>query len=144
MKELTGVGTYPIGNGAAHTGDHGDAATVSEANHLLGNGLGGHEHAGDVDLEHGVAVLGRVLQSRGLLLDTGGGDKTVHAALGVGDVLDDAVQELSVANIDAAVVQLGAQLLGALLDLCKFGGRLFETVESVDLCAGFQQGFRLG
>lgn len=39
-KEMNngGEGTYPIGNGTTHTGDHGNTAPVSKANHLLGNG----------------------------------------------------------------------------------------------------------
>ena len=122
MAKTGGVGTYPIGNGATHTGDHGDATAVAKANHLLGHGLRGHEHARDVDLEHGVAVLGRVLERRGLLLDPGGGHQAIHAALGVGNALDAAVQQLGVTHIDAAVLQLRAQLLGTLLDFGELGG----------------------
>ena len=113
------MGTYPIGDSAAHTGDHGDAPSVSKAYHLLGYGLGGHEHARDVDLEHGVAVLSCVLQRGHFLLDTGSGNQAVHAALGIGNAFDDAVEQLRVTHIDATVVQLGAELLGTLLDCCK-------------------------
>ena len=68
-NEVGELGTYPIGNCTAHTGNHGNAAPVSKANHLLGHGLCGHEHTSHIDFEHGVAVLGRILQGRGLLLD---------------------------------------------------------------------------
>lgn len=117
-----GMGTYPIGNGTTHRGDHGNAATVAKANHLLGDCLRSHEDTGHVDLEHGVAVFGRVLQSWGLLLDASGGNQAVHTAFSVGDGLDDTVEQLCVTYVDAAVVQLCAELLGTLLDLCEFGG----------------------
>lgn len=122
---MGGVGTYPIGDRATHTGDHGDATSISKTNHLLGHSLGSHEHARDVDFEHGVAVLGRVLQSRGLLLDTGSRDQAIHATFGVGDVVDDAVEQLGVTDVNAAVVQFCAEILGALLDLCEFCGLSF-------------------
>lgn len=99
-----GVGTYPIGNGATHTGDHGDTTAVPKANHLLGHSLSGHEHARDINLEHGVAVFGRVLERRGLLLDTGGSNQTIHPALCVGDALDDVVQQFCVTHVDATVL----------------------------------------
>lgn len=123
-----GVGTYPIGNGATHRGDHGNATSVTEANHLLGHCLGSHEYTSDIHFEHGVAVLGRVLQSTCFLLDTGGGHQTIHAAFGVGDGFDDAVQQFCVTHINAAVVQLGAELLGTLLNKCEFRGLYFESL----------------
>lgn len=98
------MGTYPIGNCAAHAGDHGNATSVTKANHLLGHSLRGHEHTRHVDLEHGVAVLGRVLQSWSFLLDTRRSHQAVHAALSVGDGFDHAVEQLSVPHIDATVV----------------------------------------
>lgn len=116
------MGTYPIGDSATHTGDHGDATAVPKANHLLGHGLSGHKHTRDINFEHCVAVLGRILERRGLLLDTSGSNQAVHAALCVGDSLDDAVQQLCVTHIDATVLQLGSQILGTLLDLCELGG----------------------
>lgn len=121
---MEGWGTYPIGNCAAHTGDHGNAASVSKANHLLGHSLCGHEHASHIDLEHGVAVLGRILQGRSLLLNTRRSNQTVHTALSVGDRLDHAVEQFRVTHIDATVVQLRAEFLGLLLNLCKLRGLL--------------------
>lgn len=103
--------TYPIGNSATHRGDHGDATSISKANHLFGHGLGCHEHSRDVDLEHSVAVLGGVLERWGLLLDTGGGNETIHAALLIGDSLDNTVEKFCVTHVNATVVQLGAKLL---------------------------------
>lgn len=116
------VGTYPIGDSATHTSDHSNATPIAKTNHLLSHRLRSHEHASNINLEHGVAVLGRVLQRRRLLLDTGRSDEAVHAALGVGDVLDDAVEQFCVTHVDAAVVQFCAEILGALLDLGEFGG----------------------
>lgn len=116
------LGTYPIGNSTTHTSDHSDATSIAKANHLLGNSLRSHEHARDIDLEHSVAVLGRVLQRRSLLLNSSSRNKTVHAALGVGDILNDAVEQFCVTHINAAVVQFRAEILGALLDLGEFRG----------------------
>lgn len=114
--------TYPIGDSTTHTSDHSNAPPIAKANHLLSHRLRRHEHARDINLEHGVAVLGRVLQCRGLLLDAGRGDQAVHAALGVGDVLDDAVEQFCVTHVDTTVMQFSAEILGALLDLGEFGG----------------------
>ena len=85
------VGTYPIGDSAAHTGDQSDATSGAKANHLLSHGLSGHEHSGDIDFEHCIAVFGRILQSRRLLLDPRRSEQPVHAALGVSDGLNGAV-----------------------------------------------------
>lgn len=104
--------TYLISNSPAHTSNHHNAAPIPESNHLLGNRLCRHENASHVDLHHGVGVLGRVLQGGRLLLDSSGGDEPVHASLGIGDFFDDAVEELRVADIDAAVFDFGAEGAG--------------------------------
>jgi hypothetical protein len=121
-----GVGTYAIGNGTAHRGDHSDTTSVSKANHLLSHSLGGHEHSRDVDFEHGVAVLGRVLERWGLLLNTRCGNKTIHAALFIGDGLDHTVQKFCVTHVNTTVVQFGAKLNCALLDLFKLGSLVID------------------
>lgn len=116
------MGTYPIGNGTAHAGNEGNAATIAEANHLFGNRLGGHEHTSDVDFKHGVGILGRVVEGGSFLLDASGGDQPIQTALGASDGLDGAVEEFRVTDIDATVLQLRAQfLLGTLLDLVELG-----------------------
>ena len=53
--------TYPVGHCAGHGGDHRDTSTTAVFDHFLGHGLGGHENTSDVDLEHGVGILGSVL-----------------------------------------------------------------------------------
>ena len=42
--------TYAVGDGAAHGGDHGDAAAVAPADHLFRYGLGGHEDTCDSEV----------------------------------------------------------------------------------------------
>jgi hypothetical protein len=121
VRRREGGGTYPIDNSATHRGDQSDTTSVPKANHLLGHCLRGHEHTGDVDFEHGVAVFGGILQCRGLLLDTRGSNETVHAAFLVGDALDHAVEEFCVTYVDTTVMQLGAEFLCAPLDLDEFG-----------------------
>lgn len=162
-----GERTYPVGNRATHAGDQDNAATLAKADHLLGRRLGRHEHTRDVDLEHSVGILGRVLEGRRLLLDARGRYEAVQAALGVGDLLDDVVEQLRVTHVDPTVVQRSAQLLSStLLDAVEVGGlrnqrlanntlrdnvggreidmyRFLQTVECVDLGARLQQSLRL-
>lgn len=101
--------TYLIGNSAAHTRNHNDATPIPESNHLLGNCLGSHEYTSHIDFHHSVGILGRVFQCGRFLLDTGGGDETVHAPLDIGDFLNDAVEEFGVTDVDAAVFDFGAE-----------------------------------
>lgn len=115
--------TYPIGNGTTHAGNQRDAATISEPNHLLGNCLSGHEHASHVDFEHRVGVLRGVLESRSLLLDSGGSHQSIQATFDLANRFDDAVQQLGVPDVNATVVEFRAQFLAStLLDFVELGG----------------------
>lgn len=97
--------THLVGYGAAHGRDHGNAATAAMSDHLLGDGLRGHEDTRDVDLKHGVRVLGRVLQRRRLLLDTSRGNQAVQLALLLRNAPDDLVQALDISDVDLSVVE---------------------------------------
>lgn len=128
---------YAIRNVGAHTGNQRDATAVAESDHLLGGGLGGHEHARDVDLEHRVGVFGRVFEGGSLLLDAGGGDEAIELVVGAADLFDDVVQLGHVANVNLTVVEGGVELGGgAVLDAEEVGGGFGETVESVNLGQG--------
>lgn len=115
------TGTYPIGDCSAHAGNQCNASPVAKANHLLGNGLGGHEHSRDVDLEHGIRVLGRVLERRGFLLDARRRDQAIEPALCIGDGLDGAIEQFRVAHVDATVVEFRVEFAdGPLLYFPEF------------------------
>ena len=96
---------YPVCDGARHRRDHGDAAAVAPADHLARDGLRSHEDAGDVDFEHGIGILGAVVERGRLLLDTRRRDYAIEVAVGLGNVADDLVQLGYVANVDLAVVE---------------------------------------
>lgn len=107
---------YLISNSPAHTSNHNNAPPIPESNHLLRDRLRSHEYASHIDLHHGIGVLGRVLQCRRLLLDTGRGDEAVHASLDIGDFFNDGVEEFGVADVDAAVFDFCAECAGFGLD----------------------------
>lgn len=103
------------------------------SNHLFRNRLRRHQHARDIDREHGIGVFGAVLERRRLLLDTRGREQGIHPALGVADVGNNLVHARLVAHVDLAVVQRGAQLLGrAALEDVEFWAGFREAVEGVD------------
>lgn len=117
------VQTYPVDDGAAHASYHRDAAAVTETNHLFCCSLSRHEHACDVDLEHGIGVLCGVFQSRCLLLHTCGSEKTIKTAFLGADAADDRIQVFDITNVDLRVMELGAKLLfGTLLDTVEIRG----------------------
>jgi hypothetical protein len=134
-----------VGDGAAHAGDEDHAAGALEADHLAGNCLGGHEDAGDVDAEHAVAVLGGVVQGRGLLLDAGGGEEAVDAAVLVGDTLDEGVEVGLLADIGAVVGDGGVELgLCAGGDTGKVLTGLLQAVDDVNDGTGLEEALGLG
>lgn len=120
---------YSVGDSTAHRCDHGDAATVTPADHLFGDCLRGHEDTGDVDLplisiftvlpsscsnlgvahlKHGVRVLLRVLQRRCFLLDARCCYQSVQLPLHIRDILDDLIQLRHISDIDLTVVEGGS------------------------------------
>lgn len=129
--------------------------------HLLGHCLRCHEDSCDVDLEHGVCILGCVLERRCFLLDTCCRHESVHTALLVGDILDDLVQLRHIANIDLAVVECRTELLGCpSLNAVEVLAGLRKAVQSINCfdvslrffsslmhkitsCASLKQGFGL-
>lgn len=118
---------------AGHAGDEGDGAVRDAVrDHGLGDGLGGHHDAGDVDAEQAVAVLGGEVEGRRLLLDTGCGDEAVDAVVGVGDGCDDGVQAGDVGDVDVLEGEGGAEGLGFLLDAGEVLRGLLKAVECVD------------
>lgn len=54
--------TYPVGHSSRHGCDEGHGSSVPMLDHLLGHCLCCHEHSCYIDLEHGVCILGRVLE----------------------------------------------------------------------------------
>ena len=115
--------THPVRNRPAHAGDHGNAASIPEPDDLLRDRLRRHEHPRHVDREHGVGVLGRVVERGRLLLDARRGQQPVQAALRVADRLDGLLQVRDVAHVDAPVVERRAEFFGgALLDAGEIWG----------------------
>lgn len=128
-----GADETAVGNGAGHGGNHDNGASALVLDHLASCSRGSHHGTSDVDREHGVGVLGAVLEGGGLLLDTGGGDEAVQALVAVGDLRDDLLEICGVTDVNLAVVELSAESLnGALLDDAEVGGRLRQTVKGVD------------
>ena len=101
----------PVCNGAAHAGNEGHASTVPEPDHLARDGLGRHEDTRDVDLKHLVAVLGSVLDRRGLLLDARRGDQAVQPVPLRGDALDYLIKVVDVPHVDLVVAQRDSQVV---------------------------------
>ena len=115
--------TYPIGDSCTHACDHRNAPSVAELDHLLGDGLRGHEDAGNVDVEHQVRVFGRVFQRGRFLLDAGSGDEAVHPSMRLRDGLDARVELVDIPHVDLAVVQCRPELFcRALLYAVEVGG----------------------
>lgn len=136
--------TYPVGDCAAHGGDHGDAAAVAPADHLLRYCLGCHEYTSDIDFEHHVGVCLSVVEGGSLLLDTSGGNETVESALGLADAFDNGIEALHVTDVDLAVVESVAELLSSpLLHSVEVRARLGQAVKCVHSGTSFEQSFSL-
>lgn len=124
--------TYSICNGCTHGRNKGHGSAITVLDHLLSHRLRSHEDAGDVDFEHGVGVLCGVLERTGFLLNASGGHQPIHPALLVRDALDKLVEARHIADVDLAVVQRRAQLVGrAALDAVEVFGWLGQSVQTV-------------
>lgn len=102
---------YPIGNCRAHTRNQGYRSTITESDALFCERLGGHEDTGDIDLKHQIRILGRVIQSRRLLLNARGCDQPVHPAMFVSNPSYYSVQLVHISHIDLLVVECRPELL---------------------------------
>ena len=133
-SQVLGSGeTYPVRDTPTHTSNECHTTSISPPDHLFRNRLRRHENTSDVDLEHHVCVLGRVLEGRGFLLYPRCGQQAVHAPFLFGDVFDDRVELGHVSDVDLAVVEGRAQFFrGAFLDAVEIVRGGGEAVERVD------------
>lgn len=95
----------PIGNGATHASNHGDAPRSAQSNHLSRRRLGSHETAGDIDAQHPLALFLRVVQGRRLIVDASGSNKTVKSTFVVGNALKDTVKLRVVPHVRLVIRQ---------------------------------------
>ena len=95
-------------------------------------------------LEHGVGILGRVLQRRRLLLDARRRNEPVELPLAVADALDDPVETLHVPDVDLPVMQRRPQFLGRPpLHPVEVRTRLAQAVQRIYRRSGLEQRFCL-
>lgn len=95
---------YSICDAPTHRRNHRDASSVAMSDHFLRCSLSGHQHTSDVDLEHSVRILGRVLQSGHLLLNAGRCNQTIEPTMRLRDAANDTVQLRHISHIDLSVV----------------------------------------
>lgn len=129
--------TYSVRDRAAHARNHNNTTPITKPNHLLCSRLRRHKSACNINLKHGVRVLCCIFQCRRLLLDASGGDKAIQTTVLGGNLLDNGIEMLNLADVNATVVQFRAELRGgALLDASKvFAG--FGWGEGLDGRTGY-------
>jgi hypothetical protein len=125
--------TDSVGNSPTHTSNQHHAPTLFKPHHLPCNRLRRHKHTCNIDAHHSIAVLPTILQRWCFLLNSRCSDQSIHASMFICYVLDYLIQFFHFADIDAAVVQRGAEFgLCALLDAGEIRRGSFQAVECVD------------
>lgn len=123
-----------VRDASAHTRNQEDAASLLEANHLASNSLGRDKDTSEVDAHHVLDVLGGVIQSGRLVVDTSSSDQAIQSAVLVRDALDDGVEGIDIPHVHLVVRQRSAELLaGASCDLKEFRlGVIFGRGKSIE------------
>lgn len=132
--------TYSVRDRTAHARNHNNTTPIAKPNHLLCGRLRRHKSACNINLKHGVRVLCRIFQCRRLLLDASGGDKAIQTTVLGGNLLDDGIEMLYLADVNATVVQFRVELRdGALLDASEVFAR-FGWGDGLDGRTGYGEG----
>lgn len=126
-----------VRNTSAHARNQEDATSLLEADHLASHSLCSDKDTSEVDAHHVLDLLGGIVQSRSLVVDTRSGDQAIQSAVLVRDALDNGVEGIDISHVHLVVRQGSAELLaGASCDFEEFRlGVMFgrgESIESVD------------